>query len=72
MAMGAAMIPVLFAYGGLQTSTFIAAEMKDPRRHLPMALIIGVMGVVILYVGVNFVCVRVLGPLISLDQDSCF
>ena len=63
MAIGAAMIPVLFAYGGWQTSTFIAAEMKDPRRHLPMALIIGVMGVVILYVGVNFVCVRVLGPL---------
>jgi APA family basic amino acid/polyamine antiporter len=61
-AIGAAMIPVFFAYGGWQTSTFIAGEMKDPRRHLPMALIIGVIGVVLCYVGVNFVCVRVLGP----------
>jgi APA family basic amino acid/polyamine antiporter len=62
LAIGAAMIPVLFAYGGWQTSTFIAAEMKDPRRHLPLALIIGVIGVVLLYVGVNWICVRVLGP----------
>jgi APA family basic amino acid/polyamine antiporter len=61
LAIGAAMIPVLFAYGGWQTSTFVAAEMKDPRRHLPLALVIGVIGVVLLYVGVNFVCVRVLG-----------
>ncbi|HSE42297.1 MAG TPA: amino acid permease, partial [Acidobacteriota bacterium] len=62
LTIGAAMIPVLFAYGGWQTSTFIAAEMKDPRRHLPLALIIGVIGVVLLYVGVNWICVRVLGP----------
>jgi APA family basic amino acid/polyamine antiporter len=60
-AIGAAMVPVLFAYGGWQTASFVAGEIREPRKNLPRALIIGVTGVVILYLGVNFVCVKVLG-----------
>jgi basic amino acid/polyamine antiporter, APA family len=60
-AVGAAMVPVLFAFGGWQTTNFIAEEIKDPRRNLSRALVLGVAGVIILYVGVNFVCVRTLG-----------
>ena len=58
---GAAMIPVLFAYGGWQTGCFVAGELREPRRDLPRALLLGVMGVVLLYVAVNFVCLRALG-----------
>jgi basic amino acid/polyamine antiporter, APA family len=61
-AMGAAMVPVLFAFGGWQTANFIAAEIKDPTRNLSRALLMGVAGVIVLYLGVNFVCVRALGP----------
>ncbi len=61
-AVGAAMIPIAFAYGGWQTSTFVAGEMRDPRRELSRGLIAGVLGVVALYLSVNFVCLRVLGP----------
>jgi APA family basic amino acid/polyamine antiporter len=61
-AIGAAMIPVAFAYGGWQTASFVAGEMRDPRRDLSRGLIMGVIGVVTLYLAVNFVCVRVLGP----------
>jgi basic amino acid/polyamine antiporter, APA family len=61
-SLGAAMIPVAFAYGGWQTASFVAAEMRDPRRDLSRGLIMGVSGVVLLYAAVNFVCVRVLGP----------
>jgi APA family basic amino acid/polyamine antiporter len=60
-AVGAAMVPVLFAFGGWQTTNFIAEEIKDPRRNLSRALVLGVAGVIVLYVGVNFVCVRTLG-----------
>jgi APA family basic amino acid/polyamine antiporter len=61
-AVGAAMIPVAFAYGGWQTATFVAAEMRDPRRDLARGLVLGVTAVVVLYLSVNFVCVKVLGP----------
>ncbi len=58
---GAAMVPVLFAYGGWQTGCFVAGELKEPRRDLPRALLLGITGVVVLYTLVNFVCVRALG-----------
>lgn len=61
IAFGAAMTPVLFAYGGWQTTSFVAGEMKHSARDLPRALMIGVIGVVVLYVSVTYVCVRVLG-----------
>ena len=58
---GAAMVPVMFAYGGWQTGCFVAGEMKQPQRDLPRALLLGVIGVAVLYTSVNFVCLRVLG-----------
>jgi APA family basic amino acid/polyamine antiporter len=61
-AFGAAMVPVLFAYGGWQTANFIAGEIKQPERNLPRGLLLGVAGVIALYTGVNWVCVRALGP----------
>jgi basic amino acid/polyamine antiporter, APA family len=59
---GAAMVPVLFAYGGWQTANFLAAEVKEPKKNLPRGLLLGVLGVVALYTAVNWVCVRALGP----------
>src|SRR5262245_12387492 len=60
-AFGAALVPVAFSYGGWQTSTFLAGEMRDPKRDLSRGLILGVCGVVALYLAVNLVCLRVLG-----------
>jgi basic amino acid/polyamine antiporter, APA family len=60
-SIGAAMVPIAFAYGGWQTATFVAAEMRDPRRDLSRGLLLGVSGVVLLYLAVNLVCLRVLG-----------
>ena len=68
-AIGAAMIPVAFAYGGWQTSTFVAAEMRDPRRDLSRGIVMGVIGVVVLYLAVNVVCLKVLGPA-GLDRTA--
>ncbi|MBC8032140.1 MAG: amino acid permease [Pyrinomonadaceae bacterium] len=60
-AVGAAMVPVLFAFGGWQTASFVAGEIRDARKNLPRALVVGVIGVIVLYLAVNFVCLRVLG-----------
>jgi APA family basic amino acid/polyamine antiporter len=59
--LAAAMVPVLFAYGGWQTATFVSGEMRNPRRDLPRGLFIGVVGVIIVYVLVTYVCLRALG-----------
>jgi basic amino acid/polyamine antiporter, APA family len=61
-AIGAAMTPVAFAYGGWQTASFVAEEMHDSRRDLSRGLLLGVSGVIALYLAANFVCLKVLGP----------
>jgi APA family basic amino acid/polyamine antiporter len=56
------MVPIAFAYGGWQTATFVAAEIRDPRRDLSRGLLLGVSGVVALYLAMNVACLHVLGP----------
>jgi APA family basic amino acid/polyamine antiporter len=53
---------VLFAYGGWQTSSFLGGEVRDARKTLPRGLVLGVLGVILVYTSVNFVYVRALGP----------
>ncbi|MDQ2818532.1 MAG: amino acid permease [Candidatus Eremiobacteraeota bacterium] len=60
-AMSAAMIPVLFAYSGWQTSSFMTGELKNPTKTLPLGMLWGVVAVIVLYLLVNFISVRVLG-----------
>jgi len=62
IAFGAALIPAQFAYGGWQTACFVAGEVREPRRNLPRGLLFGVMGVIVVYLSVNYVCVYALGP----------
>jgi basic amino acid/polyamine antiporter, APA family len=61
LAFGTALIPVLFAYGGWQNANYVAEEMRDPKRHLPVSLIVGTLVVVTVYVLVNIAYLRALG-----------
>ena len=61
IAFGAALIPAQFAYGGWQTACFVAGEVREPRRNLPRGLLFGVLGVIVVYLSVNYVCVHALG-----------
>jgi APA family basic amino acid/polyamine antiporter len=60
-AFGAALVPILFTYGGWQQTNFIAEEMKDPERDLPRALIVGVGVVIVVYLLANLAYLHVLG-----------
>src|SRR5205807_16827 len=68
-AFGAALIPVQFAYGGWQTSCFVAGEVREPQKNLPRGLLLGVLGVIAVYLSVSFVCVHALGP-VGLSQTK--
>jgi APA family basic amino acid/polyamine antiporter len=60
-AFGAALVPVLFAYGGWQSTNFVAEEIRAAERTLPRALLLGVGCVVAVYVLANVVYLDVLG-----------
>jgi APA family basic amino acid/polyamine antiporter len=61
-AFGVAMIAVLWGYDGWYCLTFTAGEMRDPRRDLPRALLVGTALVMAIYVLMNLVYVRALSP----------
>lgn len=61
IALGLALVPVMFSYSGWQTTSFMSAEMKNPERNLPLGMLYGVLGVVVLYLAVTGVSVAVLG-----------
>lgn len=60
-AFAIAMIPILFSYNGAVVANFMAAESKNVTRSLPLGLVWGMSGVVVLYLLVNAGCLRVLG-----------
>jgi amino acid transporter len=53
LAVGAAMRYSFFAFSGWEGATYIAEEIKNPRRNLPLSLFIGIGGVMVLYLGAN-------------------
>jgi APA family basic amino acid/polyamine antiporter len=58
---GAAMIAVVFTYGGWQTANYVAGEMRDPARTLGRALLIGMVLICAVYLLVDLACERALG-----------
>jgi APA family basic amino acid/polyamine antiporter len=60
-SLGAALAPILFTYGGWQQTNFIAEEIIEPEKNLPRALVLGVVGVVLVYLLANLAYLRVLG-----------
>jgi APA family basic amino acid/polyamine antiporter len=61
VAFGAAMVPIMFTYGGWQNANYVGEEIADAKRNLPIALIAGTVAVVVIYLTVNLVFLRAMG-----------
>ena len=57
----AALMPTMFAYGGWQNLNYVSEEVVNPLRNLPRAILVGVVCVIVVYVGANVAYVHVLG-----------
>ncbi len=61
LAIGVALIPIMFSYGGWQNANYLAEEIRNPVKNLPRSLLWGTAIVVTVYVLVNFVYLKTLG-----------
>jgi basic amino acid/polyamine antiporter, APA family len=52
-AMGVALIAVFWAYDGWVYITWVAGEVKEPRRNVPLAMVLGVVVVGAIYIAMN-------------------
>ena len=55
-----ALVPVMFAYAGWNAASYVAEEIRDPSRNVPLALGAGTVAVVAIYVLLNVVYLFVL------------
>jgi basic amino acid/polyamine antiporter, APA family len=56
-----AMILVMYAYGGWNDCAFVAAEVRNPKRNIPLALFIGIAIITSVYVLVNVAYINSVG-----------
>jgi amino acid transporter len=68
-AFGLALMPALFSYGGWQNLNFVAGEVKNPARTMPLAIISGVSLVVTVYVLANVAYVKAM-PIEAIGRST--
>jgi APA family basic amino acid/polyamine antiporter len=59
-AFGVALIAVFWAYDGWVYITWVAGEVKNPRRNVPLAMVLGTLSVGVIYVAMNMAYVYAL------------
>ncbi len=52
-ALGVGLIAVFWAYDGWVYITWVAGEVKEPRRNVPLAMVLGVIAVAVIYIAMN-------------------
>ncbi|MFL6281150.1 MAG: APC family permease [Vicinamibacterales bacterium] len=56
-----ALVPIMFTYSGWNAAVYVAEEVRDPGRNVPLALGLGTLTVIVLYVALNALYLHVLG-----------
>ncbi len=59
---GLSLMWIMFAYSGWNASAYIGSEIKNPRKNLPLSLILGTGIVILLYFGLNLFYVYAAAP----------
>ena len=59
--LGLALVFVLYAFGGWNDAAFVAAEVRNPHRNVPWALMVGIGGITAVYLAVNVAILKTLG-----------
>jgi APA family basic amino acid/polyamine antiporter len=70
-AMAGALIAAFFSFGGWWETSKLAGEMRDPRRNLPRALLLGVGAVTVIYMAVSAVFIHLV-PLEAAGSGEAF
>ncbi|MFI0982517.1 APC family permease [Streptomyces sp. NPDC021093] len=62
LAVGSAVTLLFYSFAGWEAVTHLSGEFSDPRRQLPRITVLSVVVVAVVYLGLAFACIGVLGP----------
>jgi len=59
---GLSLMWIMFAYSGWNASAYLGSEIKNPRRDLPLSLLLGTAVVILLYLSLNLLFIYAIPP----------
>ncbi|HTX17619.1 MAG TPA: amino acid permease [Bacteroidota bacterium] len=68
-AIGVAMIATLWSYDGWNSLTYLAGEVKEPKKYIPIALVVGTVIIILIYVAMNLAYLYIL-PIGEIAQSK--
>ena len=69
-SVGAAAIVLFFAFAGAESPLGASGEIKNPSKTVPLGLLVGLTGILALYVGLQTVAQGVLGPELANNTEA--
>jgi amino acid transporter len=67
---GAAVLLLFFAFAGAETALAPSGEIKQPSKTIPRGLLLGISGILILYIALQTVAQGVLGPALAKNTEA--
>ena len=67
---GETSLVLFFAFMGIETALNVSGEIKNPQRNVPRGIFMSVLGVLIIYMLIQFVAQGVLGDQLSVNKDA--
>ncbi len=67
---GVAALLLFFAFAGAETALSSSGEIRDPQKTVPLGLLLGLVGILLLYVGLQTVAQGVLGGALASNTES--
>ena len=67
---GTACLLLFFAFGGSESALNISGEMKNPGKTIPRGIFIGITGILVIYLLIQFVATGVLGAELALFKEA--
>lgn len=69
-SIGETSLVLLFAFMGIETALNVSGEIKDPQRTIPKGIFMGVFGVLLMYLLVQFAAQGVLGDQLAIHKEA--
>lgn len=69
-SIGAATVILFFAFGGAESGLSASGEIKNPSKTVPMGLLVGLTGILALYIGLQSVAQGVLGSELANNTEA--
>lgn len=69
-SLGEATLLLFFAFGGTESALNLSGEIKNPKKNIPSGIFLGVAGILMIYLLIQFIAQGVLGSQLVLEKKA--